>query len=121
MIEIWRTKNKCPYCNAMATCYIMFTFMNAIKGILDTVVIIIAAILDIFAGLGVFIRPLRCPVKRRCKECDATFYLRDNKKKNLSECPQCNYNLTYNVSGNCPECGWKLTQTIKKYIKESSL
>lgn len=113
-----RLNNDCPYCNGANTCYVSFTFINVVRGIVDTIVVVVAFILD-FAGLGFLIRPLRCPVKRKCKECDAVFWLRDNKGKNLSECPRCNYNLTGNVTGNCPECGWKLTQTVERHIKEN--
>ncbi len=34
-----------------------------------------------------------------------------------TDCRQCGYDLTGNISGHCPECGWELDENVKAHLQ----
>ncbi len=87
-----RAYTRCPYCNSTGSSKIVLNLGNAVRGLVNLLI-------GLVAGEPAF--PLSLLWK--CRFCGAKF--RVNKRIDPSQCRICDYDLTGNVSGTCPECG----------------
>jgi hypothetical protein len=112
-LPTWRT---CPFCGSENTRAVV-GLANAcyLAGVI--LILMVQLILSYIIDLDNEGSPLA--FKRRCRKCNGQFRPRPAHEFS-SNCGQCGYDLTGNVSGICPECGWKITYLVKRRIRRKN-
>jgi hypothetical protein len=109
-LPIWRT---CPYCGSNDS-RILLTLSNLVRVAGNMFAHVLRPGIDIL-DFPVRVAGLPFTLRRRCRQCQASFRV-ESLKPELLSCGQCGYNLTGNISGICPECGWIIPEDIRQQV-----